>query len=456
MVLSCRGSEAMASKRTLNASNLEALGAAALAELLIEVSAGHAVIQRRLRLALAAADGVEGAAQAVRQRLATIARATTFVDARKRKPLLADLQAQHQAITGPIAAADPAQAFQLLVRFLEIADGVLARSADSTGALIGVFQRALADLGPLASAAALGHAALAEQVLDLIAANGYGQFDTLIPTVAPALAEPGLLLLQGWFEGHGGPDAIHALRQIAEVRGDVDAYLAQFNPQQLSSPAIAADVAQYLLQAHRGEQALAVLDGAAAQLTPGQSAPWADARIAALEQLGRSEQAQQQRWDLFCVILSTPHLRAYLQRLPAFADVEAEERAFQIAEQHPKPLLALTFLVHWPALSRAARLVIHYSHSWDGEAFAVLAPAAERLSSGHPLAATILLRTMVVFALSSGRTKRYRYAAEHLQTCERLAAEIDAWQGLPSHASFVGRLRESFGRIWSFWQLIER
>ena len=49
----------MASKRTLNAKNLEALGAAALAELLIEVSGGNAVIQRRLRLALAAGEGTD-------------------------------------------------------------------------------------------------------------------------------------------------------------------------------------------------------------------------------------------------------------------------------------------------------------------------------------------------------------------------------------------------------------
>jgi len=131
----------MASKRTLNASNLEALGAAALAELLIEVSSGNAVIQRRLRLALAAADGAGGAAQEVRKRLAAIARATTFVDSRKRKALVADLQAQHEAICGPIAAADPALAFQLLVRFLELADGLFERSSDTTGTLLGVFER---------------------------------------------------------------------------------------------------------------------------------------------------------------------------------------------------------------------------------------------------------------------------------------------------------------------------
>ena len=66
----------MAGKRTLNAHNLQTLGAAALAELLIEVSTGNAVIQRRLRLALAAAGGAEEAAQEVRKRLAAIARST--------------------------------------------------------------------------------------------------------------------------------------------------------------------------------------------------------------------------------------------------------------------------------------------------------------------------------------------------------------------------------------------
>ena len=57
------------------------------------------------------------------------------------------------------------------------------------------------------------------------------------------------------------------------------------------------------------------------------------------------------------------------------------------------------------------------------------------------MAASLLLRAMVVFALSMGRSKRYRYAAEHLRQCERLEARIDDLQGFESHASFMGRLR---------------
>jgi hypothetical protein len=159
---------------------------------------------------------------------------------------------------------------------------------------------------------------------------------------------------------------------------------------------------------------------------------------------------------VFSATLSIPLLRDYLKRLDDFADVEAEERAFALVEAHHRPLAALQFLVFWPALPRAARYVIEHRHAWDGEAYALYEPAAERLSGDHPLAATLLLRAMVLFALAMGRSKRYRYAAEHLRQCEQLEARIDHWQGIDSHTCFVGTLREVYARNWSFWQLLER
>jgi hypothetical protein len=100
--------------------------------------------------------------------------------------------------------------------------------------------------------------------------------------------------------------------------------------------------------------------------------------------------------------------------------------------------------------------VIEQRQAFDGDAYDIVEPAAERLSADHPLAATLLLRAMVVFALARGRAKRYRDAVEHLRQCERLEARIDDWQELEPHTSFVGRLREAFGHRWSFWQLVER
>ena len=61
-------------KKTLNIGNLEALGAARLAELLMEISEGNAAAKRLLRLALAGAVSPAEVAKQVRKRLATIAR----------------------------------------------------------------------------------------------------------------------------------------------------------------------------------------------------------------------------------------------------------------------------------------------------------------------------------------------------------------------------------------------
>lgn len=445
----------MAGKRALNAKNLQTLGAAALAELLIEVSAGNAVIQRRLRLALAAAGGAEQAAQEVRKRLAAIARSTTFIDSAKRKALLADLEAQQQAISGPIATADPALAVDLQVRLLELSEGVLDRCSDSTGVVIGLFQRAVDALASLAGAAALSPEALVEHAAELLQENGYGQFEGLIPALAPALSKAGLLQLEEALLERGGIDR-YTMEQLAQGRADLDGYLELFEPSQLTWPDTAAEVAGHLLRGGRAEQALGVLERAAKATQIMEAEAWHATRIAVLDALGRSEEAQQHRWQVFAKTLSIPLLREYLQRLDDFADVEAEEQAFAVVEQHPLPLAALQFLVFWPSLARAARYVMEHCHDWDGDAYEIYEPAAERLSADHPVAASLLLRAMVVFALSMGRSKRYRYAAEHLRQCEQLEARIDDWQGFESHASFVGRLREAFAQKWSFWQLLER
>ncbi|GAB5377761.1 MAG: hypothetical protein AcusKO_42230 [Acuticoccus sp.] len=70
----------MASKTALNAKNLEALGAARLAALLMEISTGNAGAKRRLRLELASVQSPKDAAREIRKRLVTIARSRTFVD----------------------------------------------------------------------------------------------------------------------------------------------------------------------------------------------------------------------------------------------------------------------------------------------------------------------------------------------------------------------------------------
>ncbi len=84
----------MASKKTLNAKNLEALGAKRLSELLIKLSTGDAAAKRFLRLELAGELSPVEVGRVVTKRLNAISHATTFIHWQNRKPLVDERQLQ--------------------------------------------------------------------------------------------------------------------------------------------------------------------------------------------------------------------------------------------------------------------------------------------------------------------------------------------------------------------------
>src|SRR5690606_28575438 len=130
-----------------------------------------------------------------------------------------------------------------------------------------------------------------------------------------------------------------------------------------------------LLAAGRAEEALRTIEAAEHRRGGWPDFDWEDARIEALDALGRGDDAQAARWSCFERALSAEHLRAYLKRLPDFDDVEAETRALDHAERYESLLQALAFFISWPALDRAARLVTRRTGELDGDHYEMLSPA---------------------------------------------------------------------------------
>jgi len=480
----------LASKKTLNAKNLESLGAKRLAELLIEISMGDAAAKRRLRMELAAAQSPADLAKEVRKRLTTIARSRSFVDWQGARPLANDLDTQRRAIVETLAKADPKEALDLLWRFMNLAKPTFERCDDSSGTVIGVFHEACHDIGDLALKAKPDPETLADRAFDALVANDYGQFDDLIFVLAPVLGQKGLEHLKqrmldlsnkpverpaekdrvkiGWsssgpiyadeMEERSRVSAVRlALQEIADAQGDVDAFIAQYDKDTRKVPKIAAEIALRLLEAGRAEEALQTIDAAEHRKPSGWDWPdfdWEDARIDVLEALGRTDDAQQVRWDCFERSLSSAHLRAYLKKLPDFDDVEAEEKALDHAQGFHSRLGALSFLVSWPALDRAARLVIEHADDLDGDHYEILTPAADALAARHPLAATLVLRAMIDFTLGKARSSRYKHAARHLLECSSLSSAIGDFGTFETHDDYEARLRREHGRKQSFWNLV--
>jgi hypothetical protein len=476
----------MASK-ALTVASLEALGATRLAQLLIEVSDGDALVKRRLRLELAGTDSPTAVVNQIRKRIATIARSRSFVDWHNRKSLVDDLETQRRAIVNQVASRLPVEGLDLIWRFLDLAESIFARCDDSSGTVIGVFHSAVADLGVIASSAKPRPEELADKAFDALTRKGYGQFDDLIQALQPALGPVGLDHLKqrmialsaqpvrkpaakerqiiGWSSGgtiyedeiaerSRVSTARMALQEIADARGDVDGFIDQYEEPARKAPKIAAEIARRLLAAGRADEALQRLDAAEHRRASWPDFDWEDARIEALEALGRGDEAQAARWSCFERSLSARHLREYLKRLQEFEDFDAEQRALVHAEQYGSLLQAISFLVSWPSLDRAARTLTARAKELDGDHYELLTPAADALAAKYPLATTLLLRAMVDFSLMKSRASRYGHAARHLRDCAGLAAAIQDYVSFETHDAYVGRLRKDHSRKTAFWAMV--
>jgi hypothetical protein len=478
------------SRTTLNAKNLQALGAERLAELLMEIAAGDSAIKRKLRMELAAGDPVL-LSREIRKRLMTHANARTYVPWNRIKAVADDLDDQRRAIVDKVGKTDAAEALDLLWRFMALAEPIHDRCDDSNGTVGEVFRLACRDLGAFAAEVKPDPIDLADRIYDALIENGFGQFDDLIEVCAPALGDGGLNRLKqrmrelaaqparrppakervtiGW--SSSGPifadeiaesgrknAARMALKDIAALQRDADAYIAMYGESERKAPGIATNLARQLLAAGRPEEALAMLDAADRPRRPA-FGEWDfsfdETRIDALDALGRTEEAQAARWAGFEKTLSADFLRAYLKKLPDFDDVEAEERAMEHALRHPRRLDALAFLIDWPALDRAAKLVLELAGKLDGDSYEILTPAADALSARYPLAATLALRAMIDFTLTHGRTTRYRHAARHLMECASLVSTVGDYGSIETHQAYVARLKKEHGRKHGFWSLVK-
>ncbi len=492
----------MAKKSKTDAASLEKMGAARLAALLIEIGEENPAVKRRLRLELAGAQGVDSLGAETRKRLASIARARGYLEWPQLKLVAADLRLQLRIIVDRLAPEDAAQACELLWQMLDLADSLQNRCDDSNGLLHDIFEQTCDDLGRLAVQAKLASEQLADRVYNaLVEKNQHGHSDGLIPALAQALGAAGLERLKyhfntlakqpapqpagkqrvviGWslngpihadeWEGLARDSMIRqAMMAIAEAQGDVDAFIAQYDAKTRKSPNIAADIARRLMAAGRLQDAWQALE-AAEPLPPRQrlsagpapgperkifSPDWENTRIELLDALGRGPEAQAARWQCFEQDLSAPHLRAYLKRLPDFEDVEAEAKALAHVEAEQKLSRALAFLIPWPAVERAAALILRRAAELNGDHYEILSPGADALAGRYPLAATLMLRAMISFTLDGARSSRYKHAARHLLDCAGLATAIKDYGAWPDHAAFEADLRARHGRKSAFWSLL--
>ncbi len=464
----------MARTKTVTPESLAALGAEALAELLVAHAATDPALRKKLGMLLAGTEGPGKLAAEIDKRIKTIGRSRSFVDWEKRKSLVHELDHLRMTIATRLARQDAARAIELLWDFIFIADAVMQRVGDGIGEVEVVFDAAMADLGRLSAAEPRGDGkALARRVLAYCEGDGFGATDALIRHISDALGVAGRAEIrdateaalkaaprpegrQDWRADAQRRHLAFRLALLADLERDADAFIAAIRAGAMESTH-ALEVAERLIAANRPGEALDWLDKPRRHAEDvDDDGTDTDLRIAALEVLGRKEEAQAVRWRHFERFLSVEHLRAYLKHLPDFEDFEAEQKALDIAAAHKQAARGLAFFIAWRALDRADRLVRERLAALDGRLYEVLRPAAEALEEKFPEAASLLYRRLIESVLERGSSKQYQYAARDLLSCVRLAPHLPVPGSIESHAAFVARLQKVHGRKYGFWGLIEQ
>jgi hypothetical protein len=410
-----------ASLKKVTPENLVALGAERLAELLVAAAEVRPELKRRLRMELAAEQGAEHLAAEIDKRLGSLETSRGKVSWRQRPTFVRDLDGLRVLIAERLAGLDRATGLRRLWLFMDVARRVGLRVRDRDGELGAVFDRAASDIGRLARETDTG--AVADAVVrDIVRWKDW--LPVMLAAAPPGLAA-GVLRELSAREG-ASVGWMPILRQLADAAGDVDSFWATFTAPALRDPSMAAELARRLLERGRVTEARRVLENAAPAgpkggLRIGKATPpeidfdWETQWIEYLEQSGRASDAQAARWKSFERTLSAERARAFARRLGDFEDVEAEDRAFALAAAHPDIELGLRFLLDWPALPAAARMIATRADELRLSA-EVAESWASKLRVRQPAAAEVLLRRSAAAAFRRGEFK----------TAERLTQEADA------------------------------
>jgi hypothetical protein len=406
------------SRKKVTPETLAGLGAEKLAEILAAVAETRPDLKRRLRMELAAVEGAGPLAGEIDKRLSAFETSRGKVTWRQAPAFLRDIDALRLLIAERLAAHDPSAAAERLWRLMAAARQVASRYRQRDAELDDIFRRAAGDLGALLAGQAPGPAA--HDLVEAVAKNPSGWARWLPDLLARASAELAAETLRNMPSRTGlAPGWITLVRQLADAAGDAGAWRATWTPEALKTPAVAAGVADRYLAAGEVEAAGEALRAAAPALQRRRAAApdfeWESAWIRYLEAAGREAEAQEVRWASFERTLSAERLRDLVRRLADFDDVEAEARAFAVAAAFPDVGAALRFLMEWPALAEASRLIEARPGEID------LAPDdaelwAAKLRRRHPKAAHLLLRRAAAAA----------FRRRDFKTCERLTAEAEA------------------------------
>jgi hypothetical protein len=139
-------------------------------------------------------------------------------------------------------------------------------------------------------------------------------------------------------------------------------------------------------------------------------------------------------------------LRDYVRQAPDFEDIIAEEAALTFAATFPEPRRSVRFFLRYDRPDLAAERVLAEADVWSELDTWGQDHAAADLAPHQPLAASILLRGLIIRILTERDRTAFRQARRHLKQLGAMAILADPDNRRPvlyqPHALWMASLRE--------------
>lgn len=433
-----------------------------LAEILEQRAVYDKELAASLSIAVASKNESPSLAQQLRQRISNLLNNSDYYDWRRAPEMSVVLQELQTNIAEDLAEKDLNAAIEVMTFFVEHVGEIYNIVDDSHAYVSPVIADLVRTLGNLyAKSEKRNVPAICEQLFLWIVSDEYAVFDRVIPAFADALGPDGWNELEQLFRAQiaiinqtPGDDNsrelfhfVSSLLDIADLKGDVDSYIAISTEFGWNYDRQLLAIAERLAEVGRFEETLAWLDKMKPDSYEGYSS--SRLRVRALEALGMSEELIALRRNL---VLQHLNKDAFQELLDSSNEPDAlREELLNEIDTEKNPYGVLEFYINVGELRRAAHLVLQKRTFWNGGRYSTLQPVADALEISWPLAASILYRALIDDVLSRAQSRYYHHAVRYLKRLEKLVPAVDEWQEIEPHERYLAELSEKHKRKSAFW-----
>lgn len=435
---------------------LIALGADALADILLGAAEWNEDVMNRVERAIASPAEIT---KRFRAKLRGLKRREGFIHWRQSAGFARELMGLLEDLRSGVD--DPKVGLKLVAGFFEADDAIFHLCDDSAGNIGDVFRLDARDLFVHYAVRCEEKDWLCDLIVKLLHDDGFGVRDSLVRLAAEYLPESNMRGL------------VDRFWKLAEETGDEGrgrhwVYMIEYLARQLRDPALyekasraawpelstasCIDIAEVYLECDDARTALAWLE----RVPKGETfrASERDQLLTRVyERLGERKKLTQVMWRRFRTHRSVASLDALLAVIGQDRrDEVIEESVRAIRDADRVSYSAASFLIDAGRVDDAEQYLIARAAKLNGELYSSLLPLARAMEADHRgLAATVCYRALLDSILQRGISKYYHHGVRYLRKLDDLAPSILDWQDIPAHTAYADGLRQAHGRKSSFW-----